>query len=77
MPVRSIRLLACGFCLAALLLRPARGDDPIRELQDAYVARKDEKATRAYHFGSQGTGDVFSNHTTLTNRLIPVYVFGR
>ena len=31
---------------------------------------------RAYHFGSQGPGDVFSNHTSHTNRLIPVYAFG-
>ncbi len=31
----------------------------------------------AYHFGSQGPGDVFSNHASHTNRLIPVYVFGR
>src|SRR5262249_10953937 len=27
--------------------------------------------------GSQGPGDVFSNHTNHSNRLIPVYVFGR
>lgn len=31
---------------------------------------------RAYHFGSQGSGDVYSNHTSHTNRLIPVYAFG-
>jgi alkaline phosphatase len=30
-----------------------------------------------YHFGSQGPGDVFSNHTSHTNRLVPVYVFGK
>jgi alkaline phosphatase len=46
-------------------------------MQDAYVADKDEKQARAYHFGSQGSGDVFSNHTSHSNRLIPVYVFGR
>ena len=32
--------------------------------------------TRTYHFGSQGPGDMFSNHTSHTNRLVPVYVFG-
>jgi alkaline phosphatase len=32
---------------------------------------------RAYHFGSQGSGNVFSNHTSHTNRLVPVYVFGK
>jgi alkaline phosphatase len=60
-----------------LLPTPARAADRIKELQSAYVANKDEKAARAYHFGSQGQGDVFSNHTNHTNRLIPVYVFGR
>ena len=36
-----------------------------------------QKMARAYHFGSQGPGDVFSNHTSHTNRLVPVYVFGK
>ena len=36
-----------------------------------------QKTARAYHFGSQGPGDVFSNHTSHSNRLVPVYVFGR
>ena len=35
------------------------------------------RSTRPYHFGSQGPGDVFSNHASHTNRLVPVYVFGR
>jgi alkaline phosphatase len=56
---------------------PLQAEDPIRDLQNAYVANKEAKAKRAYHFGSQGPGDVFSNHTSHTNRLIPVYVFGR
>jgi alkaline phosphatase len=30
-----------------------------------------------FHFGSQGAGSVFSNHTSHTNRLVGVYVFGR
>ena len=32
---------------------------------------------RPYHFGSQGASDVYSNHTSHSNRLIPVYTFGR
>ena len=54
-------------------------DDPdrLKELQTAYVANAGQKMPRAYHFGSQGPGDVFSNHTSHTNRLVPVYVFGR
>jgi alkaline phosphatase len=57
----------------------ARGDDPdrIKELQTAYVASAGQKMARAYHFGSQGPADVFSNHTSHTNRLVPVHVFGR
>ena len=34
------------------------------------------RSARAYHFGSQGPGDFFSNHTSHTNRLVPIYVFG-
>ncbi len=49
----------------------------MKALQTAYVANRDEKADRAYHFGSQGAGDVFSNHTSHSNRLVPVYVFGK
>ncbi|MDR3635834.1 MAG: alkaline phosphatase [Isosphaeraceae bacterium] len=66
---------------AALLLvalgLPARGQDILKDLQTAYATHATQKATRAYHFGSQGPGDVFSNHTTHSNRLIPVYAFGR
>jgi alkaline phosphatase len=51
--------------------------DRIKDLQAAHVAHRAEKAARAYHFGSQGPGGVFSNHTGHTNRLVPVYVFGR
>ena len=36
-----------------------------------------QKTMRAYHFGSQGPGDVFSNHTSHTNRLVPVYSLAR
>jgi len=62
---------------AALASRPATADDRIAELQEAAVARADEPAERAFHFGSQGPGDVFSNHTSHTNRLVPVWTYGR
>ena len=57
----------------------ARSADPdtLRDLQLDAVAKAREKAPRAYHFGSQGAGDVFSNHDGHTNRLIPIYTFGR
>ncbi len=55
----------------------ARGDrDRLRALQTEYVLNASKKMPRAYHFGSQGPADVFSNHTSHTNRLIPVYAFG-
>jgi alkaline phosphatase len=56
---------------------PARGEDRLRDLQEKAVATKAEKTARAYHFGSQGPIGVFSNHTSHSNRLIPVYIFGR
>jgi alkaline phosphatase len=55
----------------------AGAGDRLKELQAAYVAGAGQKMSRAYHFGSQGPGDVFSNHTSHTNRLVPVYLFGR
>jgi alkaline phosphatase len=55
----------------------AQAQDSLKELQTEAVANKAEKKARAYHFGSQGAGDVFSNHTSHSNRLIPVYTFGR
>jgi alkaline phosphatase len=63
--------------LAALAACPARAADRIKELQNSYVEGRTRKMDRAYHFGSQGPGSYFSNHATHTNRLIPVYVFGR
>ena len=61
-----------------LILAPslALADDPIRDLQRGYVKGKTEKTDRVYHFGSQGKGSLFSNHTSHTNRLIPFYTFG-
>ncbi len=51
--------------------------DRLRALQTEYIEHRAQKVARFYHFGSQGPGDVFSNHTSHSNRLIPVYVFGR
>jgi alkaline phosphatase len=70
----ALILAATAVCLPG---PPAGASDPIRDLQDAYATHKEEKADRAYHFGSQGRGGVFSNHTGHSNRLIPVYAFGR
>ncbi len=56
---------------------PAGEPDRLKALQTEYVENRDRKTTRAYHFGSQGPGDVFSNHTSHSNRMVPVYLFGR
>jgi len=71
--------LSLAVALASLPGYAAEKGDPdrLKQLQTAYVASAGQKLPRAYHFGSQGPGDVFSNHTSHTNRLVPVYVFGR
>ena len=51
--------------------------DRLKDLQTRYVATHGEKEPRVYHFGSQGPWSIFSNHASHTNRLVPVYVFGR
>ncbi len=71
------RLFSTSLALAIVSGGLARGQDPLKDLQTQAVARKAEKIPRAYHFGSQGAGDVFSNHTSHSNRLIPIYTFGR
>ena len=75
-PARWGVALALLAARAGLVDVPARAGDRIKELQTAYVATKDQKVPRAYHFGSQGPGDVFSNHASHTNRLVPIYTFG-
>ena len=78
-PPSTARALA-GLLASALLIAPASpapADDRIKELQIDAVARKGEKINRPFHFGSQGPGDVYTNHASHTNRLIPVYTFGR
>ena len=73
----SALTLAIALVFSARLAAKDPESDRLRDLQSAYVTNASQKTTRAYHFGSQGPGDVFSNHTSHTNRLVPVYVFGK
>ncbi len=77
MPTIAPHQLVLAIVLFAFQYAPTFGNDPIREIQNAYVANRAAKISRAYHFGSQGAGNTFSNHTSHSNRLIPVYVFGK
>ncbi len=74
-----VLVLAPVLVAASLVAAAAREGEPdrLKALQTAYVANRGEKMARAYHFGSQGAGDVFSNHTSHSNRLVPVYLFGK
>ena len=80
---RSIRLTPrttsplLGLVAMALFAGPAQGEDRLKEIQTDAVAHQGDKVARAYHFGSQGAGDQFTNHTSHSNRLIPVYTYGR
>jgi alkaline phosphatase len=79
-PSRSCSLAATAALALSLIvfLVPARSDeDRIKELQTAAIANPRGKVARPYHFGSQGPIDVFANHASHSNRLVPVYVFGR
>ncbi|MGC8640631.1 MAG: alkaline phosphatase [Isosphaeraceae bacterium] len=51
--------------------------DRLKDLQTRYVITPGETESRVYHFGSQGPSSIFSNHASHSNRLVPVYVFGR
>ena len=75
-PIPLARLAAT---LALALVAPglASAEDKLKTMQAEAVARKGERISRPYHFGSQGAGGVFSNHASHSNRLIPVYTFGR
>ena len=55
----------------------ATAQDRLKAIQAEAVATKTRKLPRPYHFGSQGPGDVFSNHASHSNRLIPFYTFGK
>ena len=72
---RLMTRIAALVAIASTL--PARAEDRLRALQEQAIATKDQKVARAYHFGSQGAGDVFSNHKSHSNRMVPVYIFGR
>ncbi len=71
------RLALLAFAMVAVSTAQAIAEDRLHDLQESAITTKDQKVKRPYHFGSQGPGDVFSNHTSHTNRLIPVYVFGK
>jgi alkaline phosphatase len=79
--LRDMAVLAMAPVLvaASLVTAAVREGEPdrLKALQTAYVANGDQKTARAYHFGSQGAGGVFSNHTSHSNRLVPVYLFGK
>jgi alkaline phosphatase len=70
--------LALLIATMAVFSGPVLGDDDrLKALQSANVASAKQKIARPYHFGSQETPGVFSNHTSHSNRLIPFYTFGR
>ena len=75
--VTSALAFAVALASSSTLAADDHESDRLKELQTSYVAGAGQKMARAYHFGSQGPGDVFSNHTSHTNRLVPVYVFGK
>jgi alkaline phosphatase len=54
-----------------------RASDLLNELQTRYAASTQGRQSRVYHFGSQGPGGIFSNHASHSNRMVPVYVFGK
>jgi alkaline phosphatase len=74
-----LTVLVPATLLAAIATATAEAPrpDPIRDLQTDAIATKDEKKPRVYHFGPQGAGDRYSDSTGHSNRLIPVYTFGR
>lgn len=76
----ALLALGCSAAMAAAVAAPAptRDDaDPLKTLQAEQIASKDEPRERPYHFGSQGQGGEFSNHTSHTNRLVPVFTLGK
>jgi alkaline phosphatase len=75
--VWTILAFLAAFAIPAPSSAQTGQPDRLKELQTAYIINASQKTSRVYHFGSQGPGDVFSNHTNHTNRLAPVYVFGR
>lgn len=79
-PHRDHRLRSFGavlYLLATIWTGTVQAGDLLKELQTEYASRAKEPAERVYHFGSQKAGGVFSNHTSHSNRMVPVYAFGR
>jgi len=74
-----LRLAAAPLGLAAfgLFASATQAGDRMKELQTEYSTHPEKKVDRVYHFGSQGPGDVYSNHRSHSNRQVPVYVWGR
>ncbi len=73
----SLAILHAALGARPVALAQGQGSDLLKELQTRYATSAAMKESRVYHFGSQGAGDVFSNHASHTNRLVPVYLFGR
>ena len=76
---RSLMLALALFSTAFVAMSALAADDPkdhLKRFQTENVKTAKEKRDRPYHFGSQGNGGPFSNHTSHTNRLIPFYTFG-
>lgn len=77
---RLALMAAAGASLAATACAQAPpaaiATDKLKDLQTQYVVTSAVKEARVYHFGSQGAGDVFSNHGSHSNRMVPVYAFG-
>ena len=76
---RSLMLALALFSTAFVAMSALAADDPkdhLKRFQTENVKTAKEKRDRPYHFGSQGNGGPFSNHTSPTNRLIPFYTFG-
>jgi alkaline phosphatase len=78
-PLRAVIAVASLQGAVVAQLAPALGQraDLLKELQTRYATSATVKEPRVYHFGSQGASDVFSDHTSHSNRLVPVYLFGR
>ncbi|RLT15334.1 MAG: alkaline phosphatase [Planctomycetota bacterium] len=80
---RTFIAVGAGFFWAGSLLsiiaeetaKPSSADFLSNRQSEAIASKKDRRE-RIWHFGSQVAGDLYSNHMTHTNRLIPVYSFG-
>lgn len=71
----AVLAIAAGLC--AQDEKPAGNPgDSLSQYQADAIAAKNAKKSRPWHFGSQPAGDIYTNHTSHSNRLIPVYTFG-